>query len=307
MIKAQGLTKRYGSTIAVDHLDFEVQPGVVTGFLGPNGAGKTTTMRLILGLDSPTSGTVTVNGRLYADVPYPLHEVGALLDAKALHPSRSAYNHLLSLAKSSRISRARVDVVLDLVGLSDVAGRPAGKFSLGMGQRLGIAAALLGDPPILMFDEPVNGLDPEGILWIRTLLKSLAMEGRTIFLSSHLMSEMAQTADQLIVVGRGRLIAADSVANVIGSGQGTVRVETPRLDDLAQVLRNAGGIITLLHNALEVSGLESKTIGELALEHHIVLHELVRQRESLEDAYFRLTEASVDFHGSNTLVSGDPQ
>jgi ABC-2 type transport system ATP-binding protein len=307
VIRAEGLTKRYGSTVAVDHLDFEVQPGVVTGFLGPNGAGKTTTMRLILGLDSPTSGQVTVNGRFYGDVPYPLHEVGALLDAKALHPSRSAYNHLLALAKSSRISRARVDVVLDLVGLSDVAGRPAGKFSLGMGQRLGIAAALLGDPPILMFDEPVNGLDPEGILWIRTLLKSLATEGRTIFLSSHLMSEMAQTADQLIVVGRGRLIVADSVANVIGSGQGTVRVETSRLDDLYQILAAKGGSISRLNDALVVSGLDSRTIGELALEHRIVVSELVRQRESLEDAYFRLTEASVDFHGSNSLVSGDSQ
>ncbi len=307
VILAEGLTKRYGSTVAVDHLDFEVRPGVVTGFLGPNGAGKTTTMRLILGLDSPTSGQVTVNGRFYGDVPYPLHEVGALLDAKALHPSRSAYNHLLALAKSSRIGRDRVDVVLDLVGLSDVAGRPAGKFSLGMGQRLGIAAALLGDPPILMFDEPVNGLDPEGILWIRTLLKSLAMEGRTIFLSSHLMSEMAQTADQLIVVGRGRLIVADSVANVIGGGQGTVRVETPRLDDLRRILAAKGGSITRHDDSLVVSGLDSRTIGELALEHRIVISELVRQRESLEDAYFRLTEASVDFHGSSALVSGDSQ
>jgi ABC-2 type transport system ATP-binding protein len=303
VIRAEALTKRYGSTVAVDQLDFEVKPGVVTGFLGPNGAGKTTTMRLILGLDSPTSGTVTVNGRAYADVPYPLHEVGALLDAKALHPSRSAYDHLLALSKSNRIGRARVDVVLDMVGLSDVARRPAGKFSLGMGQRLGIAAALLGDPPILMFDEPVNGLDPEGILWIRTLLKSLATEGRTIFLSSHLMSEMAQTADHLIVLGRGRLIAADTVANVIGDAHRTVRVETPHLDDLARVLRENGGSVTYVDDALEVHGLDSLTVGELALEHRIVVSELVRQRESLEDAYFRLTDDSVDFHGSNAVLA----
>ena len=298
MIRAEGLTKRYGSTLAVDHLDFEIQPGVVTGFLGPNGAGKTTTMRMILGLDAPTSGTVTVNGRSYVDIPFPLHEVGALLEAKALHPSRSAYNHLLSLAQSNRISRQRVDVVIDMVGLADVAGRPVGKYSLGMGQRLGIAAALLGDPPILMFDEPVNGLDPEGILWIRNLLKSLALEGRTIFLSSHLMSEMAQTADELIVVGRGRLIAADSVANVIGGGQGTVRVETPHFDELAAILRARGATVTCVDNALEVHGLDARTVGDVAFENRIVVHELVRQRESLEDAYFRLTDASVDFHAA---------
>ena len=298
MIRAEGLTKRYGSTLAVDHLDFEIQPGVVTGFLGPNGAGKTTTMRMILGLDAPTSGTVTVNGRSYVDIPFPLHEVGALLEAKALHPSRSAYNHLLSLAQSNRISRQRVDVVIDMVGLADVAGRPVGKYSLGMGQRLGIAAALLGDPPILMFDEPVNGLDPEGILWIRNLLKSLALEGRTIFLSSHLMSEMAQTADELIVVGRGRVIAADSVANVIGGGQGTVRVETPHLDELAAILRARGATVTYVDNALEVHGLDARTVGDVAFENRIVVHELVRQRESLEDAYFRLTDASVDFHAA---------
>jgi ABC-2 type transport system ATP-binding protein len=305
VIRAVALTKRYGSTTAVDGLDFEVQPGVVTGFLGPNGAGKTTTMRLILGLDAPTSGAVTVNGRSYRDVPYPLHEVGALLDAKALHPSRSARNHLLALAKGSRINPARVDVVLDLVGLSDVASKPAGKFSLGMGQRLGIAAALLGDPPILMFDEPVNGLDPEGILWIRNLLRSLAMEGRTIFLSSHLMSEMAQTADQLIVVGRGRLIAADSVANVIGSGQGTVRVETPHLRDLAAVLEANGASVAFHDDALEVTGLDSRRVGELALEHRIVVYELVRQRESLEEAYFRLTESSVEYHAADPVLAGD--
>ncbi|MCU1393799.1 MAG: drrA 2 [Ilumatobacteraceae bacterium] len=304
MIRAEGLTKRYGSTVAVDHLDFTVQPGVVTGFLGPNGAGKTTTMRMILGLDAPSEGQVTVNGKAYCDVPYPLHEVGALLDAKALHPSRSAYNHLLALAKSSRISPKRVDVVLDMVGLTEVASKPAGKFSLGMGQRLGIAAALLGDPPILMFDEPVNGLDPEGILWIRNLLRSLAMEGRTIFLSSHLMSEMAQTADQLIVIGRGRLIAADSVANVVGGGGGTVRVETPYMESLTRVLTAEGATVRTLDDSLEVSGLESSRIGEIALEHRIVIHELVRQRESLEDAYFRLTEASVDFHGTSDALVG---
>ena len=309
MIRAQALTKRYGSTVAVDHLDFEIQPGVVTGFLGPNGAGKTTTMRLILGLDNPTSGTVTVNGRRYADVPYPLHEVGALLDAKAVHPSRNAYNHLLALAKSNRISPKRVATVLEMVGLNEVARRPVGKFSLGMNQRLGIAAAMLGDPPILMFDEPVNGLDPEGIMWIRNLLKHLANEGRTIFLSSHLMSEMAQTADQLIVIGRGKLIAAASVAEVVAGGGGSVFVQTPHLDKLAEVLRGKGAKVSVVDGAadeagLDVTGLDARAVGELAFTNGIVVHQLVRQRESLEDAYFRLTDDSVEYHAAALAGAG---
>jgi len=309
MIRAQALTKRYGSTVAVDHLDFEIQPGVVTGFLGPNGAGKTTTMRLILGLDNPTSGTVTVNGRRYADVPYPLHEVGALLDAKAVHPSRNAYNHLLALAKSNRISPKRVATVLEMVGLNEVARRPVGKFSLGMNQRLGIAAAMLGDPPILMFDEPVNGLDPEGIMWIRNLLKHLANEGRTIFLSSHLMSEMAQTADQLIVIGRGKLIAAASVAEVVAGGGGSVFVQTPHLDKLAEVLRGKGAKVSVVDGAadeagLDVTGLDARAVGELAFANGIVVHQLVRQRESLEDAYFRLTDDSVEYHAAALAGAG---
>ncbi len=303
MISARALTKRYGPTLAVDHLDFDVQPGLVTGFLGPNGAGKTTTMRLILGLDAPTSGAVTVANRSYASTPYPLHEVGALLDAKALHPSRSAYNHLLWLAHSNRIPKSRVDTVLEMVGLQEVAHRRAGKYSLGMGQRLGIAAALLGDPPVLMFDEPVNGLDPEGIVWIRTLLKSLADEGRTIFISSHLMSEMALTADHLIVVGRGQLIASASVADIVGQGDGSVRVVTPDPQVLAAVLRDRGAIVATVDNALEVRALDAKRIGEVALDHRIVLHELSPQRGSLEDAYFRLTEDSVEYHAGDFAMA----
>jgi len=291
MIRATALTKRYGSTVAVDGLAFEVRPGVVTGFLGPNGAGKTTTMRLILGLDTPTSGSITVNGRQYANHRFPLHEVGALLDAKALHPSRSAYNHLLSLAQSNRIAPSRVEAVLGMVGLNDVASRRVGKFSLGMGQRLGIAAALLGDPPILMFDEPVNGLDPEGIVWIRNLLRSLADEGRTIFVSSHLMSEMAVTADELVVVGRGRLIVSGTIDEIVGNNHASP--ESQRLRD-ALVRRNAS--VVEVDGAMEVRGLDAATIGDAAFEAGIVVHELAPQQDSLEDAYFRLTEDSVDFH-----------
>src|SRR3954468_8040747 len=228
MIKAEGLTKRYGDKTAVDGLTFTVEPGVVTGFLGPNGAGKSTTMRMILGLDRPAAGSVTVNGRAYADHPAPLREVGALLEAKAIHTGRSAYNHLLALAATTGIPRGRVDEVIDLVGLRDVARKRAGGFSLGMGQRLGIASALLGDPRTLILDEPVNGLDPEGVLWVRHLTRSLAAEGRTVFLSSHLMSEMAQTADHLIVLGRGRILADAPIADVVaGATQGVVRVRTP--------------------------------------------------------------------------------
>ncbi|HEX7459423.1 MAG TPA: ATP-binding cassette domain-containing protein, partial [Acidimicrobiales bacterium] len=241
MITAQRLTKSYGSTRAVDGLSFEVRPGVVTGFLGPNGSGKSTNMRLVMGLDHPDSGTVTIGGRRFHDLRWPLREVGALLEAKAIHPGRSAYNHLLSMAQTNSIPKARVDEVLGLVGLEAVAGRKAGKFSLGMSQRLGIASALLGDPGVLLFDEPINGLDPEGILWVRTLLQSLAGEGRTIFVSSHLMSEMALTATDLVVIGRGELIADTTVQDFIASNtEATVLVRTPEAVRLSAVLRTAG-------------------------------------------------------------------
>src|SRR5499425_2777825 len=244
MIEARSLTKRYGDTVAVDDLSFAVEPGRITGFLGPNGAGKTTTMRLILGLDHPTSGTVTVNGKPFAGLAYPMREVGALLDAKAVHGGRSAYNHLLCLAQTNNLPKRRVGEVLELVGLTEVAGKRSRGFSLGMGQRLGIAAALLGDPKILMFDEPVNGLDPEGIVWIRNLMKALAAEGRTVFVSSHLMSEMESTADHLLVIGRGRLIADCSVAEFIkANSQRYVRVRTPRPGALVRLAAAAGGVV----------------------------------------------------------------
>ena len=296
MIEARGLTKRYESTVAVDDLSFDVRPGHVTGFLGPNGAGKTTTMRLILGLDRPNKGTVAVNGRSYADHRFPLHEVGALLDAHALHGGRRAYDHLLCLAQSNRIPRRRVGEVLDAVGLTDVAGRRAGTFSLGMGQRLGIAAALLGDPGILIFDEPVNGLDPEGILWIRTLLKSLASEGRTIFISSHLMSEMSLTADRLIVIGRGRLIADAPIGELTGRATGQVRVRSPRRDELVALLERHGATVERTEpDALVVRGATAATIGDLAAEHRLALHELTPELASLEETFFELTNDSVDF------------
>jgi ABC-2 type transport system ATP-binding protein len=296
MIEARGLTKRYESTVAVDDLSFDVRPGHVTGFLGPNGAGKTTTMRLILGLDRPNKGTVAVNGRSYADHRFPLHEVGALLDAHALHGGRRAYDHLLCLAQSNRIPRRRVGEVLDAVGLSDVARRRAGTFSLGMGQRLGIAAALLGDPGILIFDEPVNGLDPEGILWIRTLLKSLASEGRTIFISSHLMSEMSLTADRLIVIGRGRLIADAPIGELTGRATGQVRVRSPRRDELVALLERHGATVERTEpDALVVRGATAATIGDLAAEQQLALHELTPELASLEETFFELTNDSVDF------------
>ncbi|HEY5164388.1 MAG TPA: ATP-binding cassette domain-containing protein [Acidimicrobiia bacterium] len=296
MIEARGLTKRYESTVAVDDLSFDVRPGHVTGFLGPNGAGKTTTMRLILGLDRPNKGTVAVNGRSYADHRFPLHEVGALLDAHALHGGRRAYDHLLCLAQSNRIPRRRVGEVLDAVGLTDVAGRRAGTFSLGMGQRLGIAAALLGDPGILIFDEPVNGLDPEGILWIRTLLKSLASEGRTIFISSHLMSEMSLTADRLIVIGRGRLIADAPIGELTGRATGQVRVRSPRRDELVALLERHGATVERTEpDALVVRGATAATIGDLAAEQQLALHELTPELASLEETFFELTNDSVDF------------
>ena len=304
MIEARGLTKRYGDTVAVDKLSFTVEPGRITGFLGPNGAGKTTTMRLILGLDYPTSGTVTVNGKPFSKLAWPMREVGALLDAKAVHGGRSAYNHLLCLAQTNSLPARRVDEVLDLVGLHDVARKRSKGFSLGMGQRLGIAAALLGDPAILMFDEPVNGLDPEGILWIRNLMKSLAAEGRTVFVSSHLMSEMENTADHLIVIGRGRLIAESTVAEFIAANsQQSVRVRTPQADELTLVATAAGGTVRGDEGGtIVVLGLTPAQVGDLAFENGIRLHELAPTQASLEQAFMELTAASVEFHAG---IPGD--
>jgi ABC-2 type transport system ATP-binding protein len=297
IIQARGLTKRYGATTAVDDLSFDVQPGQVTGFLGPNGSGKSTTLRMIMGLDSPTAGTVTIGGRAYRDIHRPLYEVGALLDAHAVHGGRSAYNHLLSLAQSNGIKRQRVAEVLEMVGLAGVAKRRAGGFSLGMGQRLGIAAALLGDPDVLLFDEPVNGLDPEGIVWIRTFMRSLAAEGHTVFVSSHLMSEMALTADHLIVIGRGRLIAATSVADfVAGSSHNYVQVRTPQPERLVTLLDAAGAVSRTEDGALRITGLECAAIGDIAANHNIALHELSPQLASLEEAFMELTQDSVEYH-----------
>ena len=297
MIEARGLTKRYGDKLAVDQLSFRVEPGRITGFLGPNGAGKTTTMRLILGLDRPTRGDVTVNGREFRRVAQPMREVGALLDAKAVHGGRSARNHLLCLAQAGGVPARRVDEVLELVGLANVAGKRSKGFSLGMGQRLGIAAALLGDPAILMFDEPVNGLDPEGILWIRTLMKRLAAEGRTVFVSSHLMTEMENTADHLIVIGRGRLIADCSVAEFIARNSvQTVRVRTPEPAVLMAAVASAGGTAASgADGALLVQGLAPERIGDLAYDHRVRLHELAPAQASLEEAFMGLTAGSVEF------------
>jgi ABC-2 type transport system ATP-binding protein len=297
MIEARGLTKRYGSMLAVNDLGFTVRPGVVTGFLGPNGAGKTTTMRMILGLDSPSAGTVTTNGQPYAQLSSPMREVGALLEARAVHGGRSARNHLRCLAQTNDIPERRVDEVLGLVGLADVAGKRSKGFSLGMSQRLGIAAALLGDPGVVMFDEPVNGLDPEGIVWIRTLMRSLAAEGRTVFVSSHLMSEMESTADHLIVIGRGRLIADCSMAEFIARGTGqAVLVRTPQPDALARAVTAAGGIVTQLGGGdLKVRGLPGARIGDLALAGGIAVHHLAPARASLEEAFMELTADSVEY------------
>jgi ABC-2 type transport system ATP-binding protein len=302
MIEARGLTKRYGTTVAVDDLSFEVRPGQVTGFLGPNGSGKSTTMRMIMGLDHPSAGSVTVNGRRYGDLPRPLREVGALLEAKAIHPGRSAYNHLWCLAQTNGIPRSRVDAVLELVGLADVARRRAGAFSLGMGQRLGMAAALLGDPGVLLFDEPVNGLDPEGIRWVRNLLKGLAAEGRTVFVSSHLMSEMALTADHLVVIGRGRLIADLPVQEFIAqSSRQYVRARSPEPARLAELLRSAGAtVVAETDGSLTVTGLAMADVGEVAARNQVVLHELSPQAGSLEDAFMELTNDSVEYRGDVT-------
>jgi ABC-2 type transport system ATP-binding protein len=304
MIEARNLTKHYGATTAVDDLSFDVKPGMVTGFLGPNGAGKTTTMRMILGLDHPNRGRVTVAGKRYRDLPAPLHEVGALLDAKAMHGGRTAHNHLLVLAESNGIPARRVDEVLGIVGLESVAKRRANGFSLGMGQRLGIAAALLGDPAVLMFDEPVNGLDPEGIVWVRTLMRALAAEGRTVLVSSHLMSEMALTADHLIVIGRGKLIRDEGVNDFVqSSSRHSVRVRTPRAEELSAYLQAAGASVRpLTDGMLEVTGSGSATIGELAASHGIALHELTPERASLEEAFMELTSDSVEYHASGAVA-----
>ncbi|MDQ1399715.1 MAG: type transport system ATP-binding protein [Acidimicrobiaceae bacterium] len=297
MIEVRDLTKRYGSTRAVDHLSFAVQPGKVTGFLGPNGAGKSTTMRLILGLDRPNSGTATIGGRPYRELAEPLRVVGALLEARAVHSGRSAYNHLLVLAQTQNLPRRRVEEVIDLIGLRDVAKKRAGGFSLGMGQRLGIAAALLGDPAVLVLDEPVNGLDPEGIRWIRNLMKHLASEGRTVFVSSHLMNEMAVTADHLVVIGRGQLIADCPTAEFIArSSHRSVRVVTPDRSRLEQAISAAGGqVATEDDGGLVVSGLGAPRIGELAARDGLVLHELTPQLASLEEAFMELTHDSVEY------------
>jgi ABC-2 type transport system ATP-binding protein len=297
LIEARGLTKDYGDKRAVDGLTFTVQPGIVTGFLGPNGSGKSTTMRLILGLDAPTAGDVTVNGKHYRDHAGPLHEVGALLEARSVHTGRSAYNHLLALAQTHGISRRRVDELIDLVGLREVAKKRAGQFSLGMGQRLGIAAALLGDPRTVMLDEPVNGLDPEGIHWIRHLLKDLASEGRTVFVSSHLMSEMAMTADHLIVVGRGRVIANTTTAEFLAQASGNVvLVRSPQADELRGHIVGADiTVVAVEPGLIEVHGLTAQQIGEAAARHKIVLHELTPQQASLEEAFMDLTRDDVEF------------
>jgi ABC-2 type transport system ATP-binding protein len=310
MIEAVGLTKRYGDKLAVDNLSFSVKPGQVTGFLGPNGAGKSTTMRMILGLDAPTSGTVAVNGRPFAAADHPMREVGALLDAKAIHGGRSAYNHLLCLAQTNNLPKRRVGEVLELVGLTEVARKRSKGFSLGMGQRLGIAAALLGDPKVLMFDEPVNGLDPEGILWIRNLMKALASEGRTVFVSSHLMSEMEHTADHLLVIGRGRLIADCTVAEFIErNSEQQVKVRTPDAVRLAELIAAAGGRVTAGGTTLNVAGLGLDRVGDLAFDNGIRVHELTPIQASLEQAFMELTKESVEYHAAVPVAqrSGDEQ
>jgi ABC-2 type transport system ATP-binding protein len=333
MIEARDLTKRYGDKIAVDHLSFTVEPGRVTGFLGPNGAGKSTTMRLILGLDRPNSGTATIDGKRYRDLAEPLRSVGAVLEVGSVHGGRTARNHLLFLAQTQGLPASRVDEVLDLVGLRDVANKRSGSFSLGMSQRLGIAGAMLGDPRVLLLDEPVNGLDPEGVLWIRNLIKYLAGEGRTVFVSSHLMNEMAVTADHLIVIGRGRLITAGSTAEVIAGASGkTVLVRTPEPDKLTALVTAEGAMVVRGEDApggvpaqageaaaagsaadgagqpgvakLTVTGMAAPRVGELAASSGIVLHELTPQLATLEDAFMELTAGNLEFgqHGANPLA-----
>ncbi|MGW0611314.1 ABC transporter ATP-binding protein [Streptomyces sp. NPDC002788] len=309
MIELEGLTKRYGEKVAVNNLSFTVRPGIVTGFLGPNGAGKSTTMRMILGLDHPTAGDVRIDGKHYQQLKDPLTYIGALLEAKAWHGGRTAYNHLLCLAQSNGVPRARVREVLDTVGLSAVAKKKTKGFSMGMGQRLGIAAALLGDPRILMFDEPVNGLDPEGIHWIRTLMKSLAAQGRTVFVSSHLMSEMALTAEHLVVIGQGRLLADTSMADFIDrNSRSYVRVRSPQRERLLDVLHQAGVVaVESGDGVLEVDGGKAEHIGELAARHRITLHELSPQQASLEEAFMRLTAESVEYHAHSETGAEPPR
>jgi ABC-2 type transport system ATP-binding protein len=302
VIEARGLTKEYGDKRAVDDLTFTVQPGIVTGFLGPNGAGKSTTMRMILGLDHPTRGSVTVNGKSYREHHAPLQQVGALLEARSIHTGRTAFNHLLALAQTCGIPRSRVNEVIEAVGLQDVARKRAGGFSLGMGQRLGIATALLGDPSTFILDEPVNGLDPEGIRWIRDLLKSLAAEGRTVFVSSHMMSEMALTAEHLIVIGRGRLIADTSVADFIaGASRNVVRVRTSDQEALRAVLSGPDVVVAYLDDgALQVEGLTTDQIGMAAGSARITVLELTAQQASLEEAFMGMTSDAVEFHAQQT-------
>jgi ABC-2 type transport system ATP-binding protein len=304
VIEARGLTKRYGSTLAVEDLSFEVLPGRVTGFLGPNGAGKSTTLRMVLGLDSPSGGSVSIDGHPYTSLRNPLFEVGAMLEAKAIHDGRSAYNHLLCLSQSNGISRRRVDEVLEIVGLTSVAKKRVGTFSLGMGQRLGIGAALLGDPGVLIFDEPVNGLDPEGIVWIRNLLRSLASEGRTVFVSSHLMAEMALTADHVIVIGRGHLLAESSIDDLIaGSSQNFVRVRSTQDAELASLMMEKGGSSRReADGALAVTGLSASVIGELAGTNGIYMHELSPQEVSLEEVYMELTHDAVEYRAGEPVA-----
>ena len=307
MIEVTSITKRYGDKAAVSDLSFKVEPGVVTGFLGPNGSGKSTTMRLILGLDAPDSGRTVVNGKRYRDHVAPLHEVGALLEARSVHTGRSAYNHLLAMAQTHGIGRGRVNELIELVGLREVARKRAGGFSLGMGQRLGIASALLGDPHTVMLDEPVNGLDPEGIQWVRKLLRQLAREGRTVFVSSHLMSEMALTAEHLIVIGRGRLIADTSVdAFVRGASKHSVRVRSPQLERLIDLAVGPDVIVDPVEaSGVEIRGLSSEQVGTTAAEHGIVLYELTSQWASLEEAFMELTHDSLEFHNDN--VDSEPK
>jgi ABC-2 type transport system ATP-binding protein len=315
MIRAHALTKRFpdkdGDRVAVDGIDFVVEPGRVTGFLGPNGAGKSTTMRMILGLDAPTSGTVSVNGHRYAAAQAPLREIGALLDAHAIHPGRSARDHLRWMAASNGIPTTRVGEVLELVGLESVAGQRAGKFSLGMGQRLGIAAAMLGDPPVVVLDEPVNGLDPEGIRWVRTFARQLADEGRTVFISSHLMSEMSLMADHLVVIGRGRILADCSMAEFMSDHAASyVRVKAPALTEVGRLLQARDAEVEMVASGtgqgseLRVTGLDAPAIGEAVAAQGLVLHELTLVRSSLEDAFMALTADSVEFHASTAALEG---
>jgi ABC-2 type transport system ATP-binding protein len=306
MIEVQNLTKRYGEKVAVDGLSFTVQPGIVTGFLGPNGAGKSTTMRMIAGLDQPTTGQVRVSGRDYRDAGAPMAELGIMLEARAVHTGRSARNHLLALAQTNGIGRHRVDEVIDLVGLRDVAAKRVGGFSLGMGQRLGIAAALLGNPRVVILDEPVNGLDPEGVLWVRNLLKALAVDGHTVFVSSHLMSEMALTASRLVVIGRGRLIADTTVDELTAQAGGSnVTVRTPQPAELRAALLGPGIMVSSeTPGVLVVEGLSTEQIGTIAWQAHLPVFELTAREASLEEAFMQLTEESVDYRSHEPAMAG---